>query len=340
MIIGGNEYQFVDIIETMSIPDCGVVPKNKLKATTGHGEAKFYIAPKVIMRDFYGGEGFTANCFVLKDDLIKYMKVMENEYKKPSQEYRQNDIMPSLYDERLSKLSSIQEEQLWFTIKDQVQIDGARGYVNSSDYGYKWIREVCLPVISSVCAMKLQDENGNFVYYWKPFPDWNALNNKRRTAYAVYGKKKQAEEDIDDTEDVDYPKNSEEEIPQRGRKGQAKYREELMEQCQMCPFTYITDIHLLVASHIKPWAVSNEKEKIDPYNGYMLSPLYDRLFDKGYITFTNDQRILISNWISQENWDKMKKYCGLDTSKTYPFLLMDDKRKEYLEYHRNYVFRG
>lgn len=77
----------------------------------------------------------------------------------------------------------------------------------------------------------------------------------------------------------------------------------------MCPFTYITDIHLLVASQIKPWVVSSEEEKIDPYNGYMLSPLYDRLFDKGYITFTNDQRILISNWISQENWEKMKRYC-------------------------------
>ena len=108
----------------------------------------------------------------------------------------------------------------------------------------------------------------------------------------------------------------------------------------MCPFTYITDIHLLVASHIKPWTVSDEKEKVDPYNGYMLSPLYDRLFDKGYITFTDDQRILISNRISQENWDKMKKYCGLDTDKRYPLLLMDDKRKSYLEYHRNYVFRG
>lgn len=335
MKIAGKDYTFVDIIETMSIPDCCVKPKNKLKATKGHGEAKFYIATKEKMRNFYGNAGFTARCFVLKDDLIKYLKVMESEYKKPSQEYKKNDIMPSLYEKRMSKLRSIKEEQLWFNIIDQSHIKGPRGYVNSKDEGYNWIREVCLPIISSVCAMKLRDENGKLVFYWKPFPDWNALNSKRRTAYIVYGKSKKAED-----EDIDNPKTSEDAIPPKGRKGQAKYREQLMEQCQLCPFTYITDIHLLVASHIKPWAVSTDVEKVDPYNGYMLSPLYDRLFDKGYITFTEDKRILISNWISQENWEKMKKYCGLDTTKKYPLLLMDDKRKEYLDYHRNYVFRG
>ena len=50
----------------------------------------------------------------------------------------------------------------------------------------------------------------------------------------------------------------------------------------------INEESLLIASHIKPWAVSDSKERIDPNNGFILSPLYDKLFDRGYITFSDD----------------------------------------------------
>ena len=52
-----------------------------------------------------------------------------------------------------------------------------------------------------------------------------------------------------------------------------------------CRVTGITDQRLLIASHIKPWAVSSDKEKLDGCNGLLLSP---RLFERGLISFGND----------------------------------------------------
>lgn len=57
----------------------------------------------------------------------------------------------------------------------------------------------------------------------------------------------------------------------QARDGQGKYREQLLEQCHFCPITMISDERLLIASHIKPWAASNDTEKTDPCNGYMIS---------------------------------------------------------------------
>ena len=115
-----------------------------------------------------------------------------------------------------------------------------------------------------------------------------------------------------------------------------KYREKLLEQCHFCPFTMISDERLLIASHIKPWAASNEKEKIDPNNGYILSPLYDKLFDKGYITFTINRHVILSEFISKYTW----KQIGLQNNKFIKELPMNDKRINYLKFHHDSVFKG
>lgn len=60
-----------------------------------------------------------------------------------------------------------------------------------------------------------------------------------------------------------------------------------------CALTGIDLSELLVASHIIPWA-ENEQERLNPENGICLSSLYDKAFDKGLISFTNDQRVIFS----------------------------------------------
>ncbi len=120
------------------------------------------------------------------------------------------------------------------------------------------------------------------------------------------------------------------------RYGQGKYREQLLEQCRFCPFTMISDERLLIASHIKPWADASKTEKIDPYNGYMLSPLYDKLFDKGFITFTDKRHVILSEFISPYTW----KQIGLKNDSFISSLPMDDKRVEYLRFHHQPVFKG
>ena len=70
MIINGEIYKTLEVFHSMmTVPDCMVTGSNKLGH--GHGEAKLYVAAKDDMYSFYGNEGFTAKCFMLKSDLVR-----------------------------------------------------------------------------------------------------------------------------------------------------------------------------------------------------------------------------------------------------------------------------
>ena len=316
----------------VTVPDCFVVNKNQLG--TGHGEAKLYFGSKEVMRTFFGNEGFTAKCFMLKKDLLDYLSAVKAEYFSPSQNYVGKDDFQKLWSERFAMVNNL-DDIIWFEVNDQVQITGPRGYVNSQDEGYKIIRTLALPLISYISSMMLIQPNGNVVYYWKLFVDFDAIAEKKNGALVFnYGKKnldengevvEESKKDIKAAEESNY-----------ARQGQGKYRERLLEECPFCPITMVADDRLLIASHIKPWAVSNDKEKVDPKNGFMLSPLYDKLFDRGFITFTNDKHMILSNWISPKNYERL----GIVNDTYYQRLPLDEKRIEYLEYHRTSVFKG
>ena len=93
---------------------------------------------------------------------------------------------------------------------------------------------------------------------------------------------------------------------------------------------------MLIASHIKPWVKSNDKEKIDPKNGFMFTPTYDKLFDRGFITFESDKTLKVSPWLSPMNQKRLGIYNGMLIEK----LSLDDKREKYLKYHRENIFKG
>ncbi len=98
----------------------------------------------------------------------------------------------------------------------------------------------------------------------------------------------------------------------------------------------ISDERLLIASHIKPWAASNDEKKTDPYNGYMLSPLFDKLFDRGFITFTSNRHVILSEFISPYTW----KQIGIQNDTFIKALPMDENRMKYLDFHHQSVFKG
>ncbi|MFF0372302.1 HNH endonuclease [Micromonospora sp. NPDC005087] len=50
---------------------------------------------------------------------------------------------------------------------------------------------------------------------------------------------------------------------------------------------------MLVASHIKPWRVSNSAERLDPRNGVAACPTHDVAFDTGLLTVDQELCILI-----------------------------------------------
>ncbi len=147
-------------------------------------------------------------------------------------------------------------------------------------------------------------------------------------------------EDSGDAEYLDNIKNNPD-IPETERKaiiqsrvGQGIFRKSLMEKYHgSCIITGINHPKLLVASHIKPWAVSSNQERLSVDNGFLLSATYDRLFDSGLITFDKGGKIYLSSFIGEENVKR------LHLSKNMSFDLQVSKRMcEYLEYHNDVLF--
>ena len=330
MKINGENLQTIAVFPSMmTVPDCVVVGSNKLGH--GHGEAKFYIASKEEMYGFYGGAKFKAKCFMLKSDLIAYMNAIKNEYNMPSQEYAKKEKLPKLWIERMNMISKL-DDIIFFNIFDQNQIAGPRGYINSDEDGYQIIRKIALPLVSYIYVEKVGLESDP-LFYWKLFVDFDAIWEKQNGPLVFnYGKAKEQKPATKE----EAKKESERLVIRQARDGQGKYREQLLEQCHFCPFTMISDERLLIASHIKPWAASTDAEKIDPFNGYMLSPLYDKLFDRGFITFTENRHVILSEFISPYTW----KQIGLKNDVFIKALPIDDKRIEYLKFHHESVFKG
>lgn len=331
MIIDGESFTFVDTFDTpITVADSWVMPKNKLG--DGNGEAKLYVGSRDKMESFFGEIGFTATCFVLRQDLQAYMNAIKAEYFTPSQDYRGKEEMRLLWLERMGKINALPSGIVDFTIREQSQIAGPRGYVNSSDKVYKLIREISLPLVSYISAMRL-DYKGHPMFYLKLFADFEEIE-KRKAFIENYGSAiKQVEEETFIGFREEPVKKT---VVRYSREGQEEYRRKLLEECPFCPITMINEESLLIASHIKPWAVSDSKERIDPNNGFIFSPLYDKLFDRGYITFSNDKRVTISNWLSRQVKDRI----GIKDNQLFQFLPVNSERAKYLEYHRQTVFKG
>lgn len=329
MKIDGINFNIVDTLDSpIFVPDCFV--KRNSKIGSGNGEAKLYIAPKAQMYPFFGNQGFQAHCFMLKADLISYMNALHAEYLRPSQPYRAAIEMPKLWHERMRIISEL-PSVIEFTVYAQDQIEGSRGYVNSKDFGYQLIREISLPLVSYISVMQLVDSSGSVLYYWKLFADFEAISDKREALVYTQGKR---------NEKVELKPQLRETARQtemrKARVGQGIYREKLLEECPFCPITMINDERLLIASHIKPWAVATDNEKIDSKNGFILSPLYDKLFDRGFMTFSEDRKIILSNWLSPAN----KRRLGITDGQFVQLLPLDSVREEYLKFHRESVFKG
>lgn len=331
MKINGELYPTLAVFPSMmTVPDSWVSRGNKIGR--GNGEAKLYISSKDEMYGFYGSEKFVAQCFMLKSDLVAYMLAIKNEYLEPSQEYAKKEQFPALWLKRMEMISSL-DDIIFFTIADQNQIVGPRGYVNSDDKGYQIIRQIALPLVSYIYVEKVGKETAP-LFYWKLFVDFDAIWENQRTPLVFsYGRGKANDQTI---ETPNMPPLAARQDITHARDGQGKYREQLLEQCRFCPFTMIADERLLIASHIKPWAASNDVEKIDPFNGYIFSPLYDKLFDRGFITFTHNRHVILSEFISPYTW----KQIGLKNDTFLKTLPMDDKRIEYLKFHHLSVFKG
>jgi predicted restriction endonuclease len=92
---------------------------------------------------------------------------------------------------------------------------------------------------------------------------------------------------------------------------------------------------LLVASHIKPWRLCDSAfERLDGANGLLLAPHVDLLFDRGFVSFTNDGGVLVSSKVAALDLERLGLFQAC-AKKTGEFA---QRQKVYLEYHRANVF--
>lgn len=319
--IDGERYEVIDALNNITLADSFV--KNKIG--DGHGEAKLYVGNENDRyKEFF--DDLSRECFFIKEDFDKYLLDAKAEFFSPQQDYVKKDNMREIYSNLQSRVNECKNGMLKFSLH-RVDVKPPRVYLNSSSEYYDLMRTLGLPNISYLSILKLKSKMGNCYYYYRMFIDYKNDIIRYETPLA-----RQEEEKIEQSNLSEKKKNN----LIQARNGQGDYRRKLIEDCQFCPFTLVNDERLLIASHIKPWVVSNDREKVDPKNGFALTPTYDKLFDGGYITFYDDKTIEVSPWVSPMNQKRLNIYSGMKV----PKLQIDEQRINYLIYHRANVYKG
>lgn len=107
-----------------------------------------------------------------------------------------------------------------------------------------------------------------------------------------------------------------------------------------CAVSNIDLPELLVASHIIPWS-KNEKERVNPSNGICLSRLYDRVFDEGLMTISENYTMVFSNKL--RNIKDKKAYNTFFENYEHQPINLPSKfypNQEFLKFHRENIFKS
>lgn len=119
----------------------------------------------------------------------------------------------------------------------------------------------------------------------------------------------------------------------KARVGQGLFRKRVMLLDPSCRVTGVTDPRLLIASHIKPWKESSNEERISGYNGIMLSPHIDALFDAHLISFEDDGGMLVHPSLPNDVLNRWSLRRDTQIEKFLP------EQAQYLDHHRHIFAR-
>ena len=100
---------------------------------------------------------------------------------------------------------------------------------------------------------------------------------------------------------------------------------------------------LLRASHIKPWAVADHRERMDVRNGLAACPMHDAAFDQGYLAVKEDYRIYEARLLQESVVrDRGVNFYFGDILSSSLILPQHAKRPadHYLVYHWQKIFKG
>jgi hypothetical protein len=101
----------------------------------------------------------------------------------------------------------------------------------------------------------------------------------------------------------------------QARIGQGSFRRDVLKMWgHACAVTGITELAVLRSSHIKPWRIATDAERLSPENGLPLIANLDALFDRGLISFDVSGHMHCSPELAQSD----RKALGLPISLRKP----------------------
>jgi predicted restriction endonuclease len=167
---------------------------------------------------------------------------------------------------------------------------------------------------------QLRNKIGNSMYS-------AALNSYRKFLTDIY--QVEISEDIEIILQDKQLDETEKSILVKTRIGQGQFRNELIDHWQGCALTHYKQLQFLVASHIKPWRMSDHQERLNPFNGLLLLANLDKAFDLGYITFKDKGQIVISHALDDY------KLLGI---RPEMYVKLTPQHQDFVAYHREHVF--
>ena len=134
-----------------------------------------------------------------------------------------------------------------------------------------------------------------------------------------------------------FGKNTEKEAFVKIRLAQSNYRKSVIDFWDgSCSVTGVDDTSWLIASHIKPWRESSNLEKTDPHNSLLLTPNFDKLFDRGVISFSpSNGKIILPEIQTKKMWANFNR---MHINEDITLRALPNGVGEYLEYHNQYVY--
>ncbi len=118
------------------------------------------------------------------------------------------------------------------------------------------------------------------------------------------------------------------------RRGQGLFRARVATLEKKCRITGATNLEYLRASHTKPWRDATNHERLDGENGFLLTPDADLLFDRGFLSFENSGKVLVSPVADRATMSKM----GIVDDMLRNVGSFSDGQRKYLGFHRENIF--
>ena len=258
----------------IKVADYFVVKANKLTTRKGNGENVLYVgAEGSELSAFFGATRIGLAGFVHRRCLLDLLDSLKDQYQVGFARFRGDKTLPRLWVKRRNELLALQDAPLRFQFSHASHRAGERVFISSGDPAWDFLQSIPLSGSAWIQIEKIAvGKSSEFRFRLIPIAGPTTSISGTRLDRQLESKEIAAirREPIAVTE---------RETLILARRGQGRFRQELMARGAICLVSGTTTPSMLIASHIKEWARCSNTERLDPFNGILLSPSLDRLFD-------------------------------------------------------------